>query len=81
MARYYEDFGNVVIVRHYNGFETLYAHLSTFKVKEGQIIDAGELVGLGGSTGNASGSHLHMEVRFRGEPIDPEHIIDFKKGY
>lgn len=77
MARNYEAFGNVVIVRHYNGFETLYAHLSTIKVKEGQILDAGDLVGLGGSTGNASGSHLHMEIRFLGEPIDPEHIIDF----
>lgn len=70
-------FGNVVIVRHYNGLETVYAHLSKIKVKVGQIINAGELVGLGGSTGRSSGPHLHFEVRFKGQAINPTSIISF----
>ena len=64
VARNYGGFGNVVIVRHYNGLETVYAHLSKIKVKSGQVIVAGQLVGLGGSTGHSTGSHLHFEVRF-----------------
>ncbi len=71
-------FGNVVIVRHYNGLETVYAHLSKLKVKPGQVIIAGQVVGLGGSTGHSTGSHLHFEVRFKGVPINPKYIISFK---
>lgn len=78
MARNFSGFGNVVVVRHYNGLETLYAHLSRFKVKAGQEIKAGEPIGLGGSTGNSSGTHLHLEMRFKGVPLNPSHIISFK---
>lgn len=70
-------FGNVVIVRHYNGLETVYAHLSKIKVKPNQIIKAGDLLGLGGSTGRSSGPHLHFEVRFKGQAINPAAIISF----
>jgi hypothetical protein len=72
-------FGNVVVVRHYNGLETVYAHLSKLKVKPGQVIIAGQVVGLGGSTGHSTGSHLHFEVRFKGVPINPKYLISFKE--
>lgn len=71
-------YGNVVVVRHYNGLETTYAHLSRIKVKEGQTINAGDVVGLGGSTGKSTGSHLHFETRFKGLAINPADIISFK---
>lgn len=71
------NYGNVVIVSHYNGLETVYAHLSKITVKPGQIISSGMLIGLGGSTGKSSGSHLHFEVRFKGQPINPASFISF----
>ncbi|CAN5564309.1 M23 family metallopeptidase [soil metagenome] len=70
-------FGNVVIIRHYNGLETVYGHLSKIKVKPGQVVIAGQIIGLGGSTGHSTGSHLHFEVRFKGAPINPKYLISF----
>jgi len=78
MSRWYSGYGNCVIVRHYNGFETLYGHLSQRYVKPGQLVNAGEVLGLGGSTGRSTGPHLHFETRFLGRPINPMRIIDFK---
>ena len=75
VAKLYGGFGNVVIIRHYNGLETVYAHLSKIKVMPGQIISAGDLVGLGGNTGHSRGAHLHFEVRFKGMPINPKYLI------
>lgn len=77
-AKYYKGYGRVVIVRHYNGLETLYAHLHRFKVKVGQEVKSGDLIGLGGSSGKSTGSHLHFEVRYKGMPINPQYIIDIK---
>lgn len=71
-------FGNLVIIRHYNGLETFYAHLSKHLVAPNQEVKAGEPLGLGGNTGHSYGSHLHFEVRFYDAPMDPEQIIDFK---
>lgn len=71
-------YGNVVVIRHYNGLETVYAHLSRIKVKPGQVVISGQTVGLGGSTGRSTGSHLHFEMRFMGEPINPRYIISFE---
>jgi murein DD-endopeptidase MepM/ murein hydrolase activator NlpD len=71
-------FGNVVIIRHYNGLETVYAHLWKIKVKPGDIVKAGQLIGLGGSTGHSTGSHLHFEIRLKGLPINPRFLISFK---
>lgn len=71
-------FGNVVIVRHYNGLETVYAHLWRIKVKAGDLVTTGQLLGLGGSTGHSTGTHLHFEIRFRGVAIDPAYFIDLK---
>lgn len=70
-------FGNLVIIRHYNGLETFYAHLSKHLVVPNQIVTAGDPIGLGGNTGHSYGSHLHFEVRFYDVPMDPEKIIDF----
>lgn len=73
-------FGNLIIARHYNGFETYYAHLSKLLIKPNQFVKAGEPIGLGGNTGRSSGSHLHFEIRFYDQPIDPELVFDFGKG-
>ncbi|WP_107037641.1 M23 family metallopeptidase [Brumimicrobium mesophilum] len=71
-------FGNLVIIRHYNGLETFYAHLSELNVVPNQFVKAGDLIGLGGNTGNSYGSHLHFEMRFYDAPMNPEEVIDFK---
>lgn len=70
-------YGNLVVVRHYNGLETVYGHLSKINVKPRQEVKAGDVIGLGGSTGHSTGPHLHFEVRFQYETFDPEWILDF----
>ncbi|MFM2017921.1 MAG: hypothetical protein RL007_1577 [Bacteroidota bacterium] len=72
-------YGNVVIIRHYNGLETVYAHLWKIKVKPGDIVTSGQLVGLGGNTGHSTGTHLHFEIRFRGVAINPAFIISISE--
>ncbi len=79
IAKRHNAFGNVVIVRHYNGLETVYAHLSKLKVKAGQKVLSGQVIGLGGSTGRSTGPHLHFEVRFKGQSLNPANFIDFKE--
>ncbi len=76
----YGGYGRLVVVRHWNGLETYYAHLHRTKVKVGDEVDAGDIVGLGGSTGRSTGPHLHLEVRFKGIPIDPLRFIDLSSG-
>ena len=70
-------YGNCIVVRHANGLETLYGHLSKINVKHGQEVAAGEVIGLGGSTGRSTGPHLHFECRFLYQTFDPEWILDF----
>ena len=65
-------FGNLVIIRHHNGLETFYAHLSKHLVAPDQEVKAGEPIGLGGNTGRSFGAHLHFEVRFYDAPMNPE---------
>jgi murein DD-endopeptidase MepM/ murein hydrolase activator NlpD len=76
----YGGFGRLVVVRHYNGLETFYAHLHRLKVNVGDHVDAGQLIGLGGNSGHSRGSHLHLEVRFKGVPIDAGRFIDLRNG-
>ncbi|MCK9247754.1 MAG: peptidoglycan DD-metalloendopeptidase family protein [Solirubrobacteraceae bacterium] len=65
-------YGNLVVVRHRLGFETWYAHLSSFAVRAGSAVVGGSLIGGAGSTGRSTGPHLHFEVRRYGTPVDPE---------
>ena len=74
-------YGYYLVLRHPNGLETVYGHLSKFLVQENQIVRAGDAIGLGGNTGRSTGSHLHFETRFLGKSIDPEELIDFKNGF
>ena len=73
-------YGNLVIVRHDNGLETYYAHLSERLVEANDRVVAGQQIGKGGSTGRSSGPHLHFETRYKGQSFDPERLFDFKTG-
>ncbi len=73
-------YGNYVVIRHPNGLETVYGHLSKFLVDVNDIVRAGEPIALGGNTGRSTGSHLHFETRFLGQAINPSEIIDFDNG-
>ena len=73
-------YGKLVIIRHDNGLETYYGHLSEILVEPEQWVEAGHVIGLGGSTGRSTGPHLHFETRYYGQAFDPERLIDFKAG-
>lgn len=70
-------YGKYVVIRHDNGLETIYGHLSKQLVSENQIVKSGDPIGLGGNTGRSTGSHLHFETRFLGKAINPELLFDF----
>ena len=70
-------YGHYLVIRHPNGLETVYAHLSKKLVKENQIVRAGDPIGLGGNTGRSTGSHLHFETRILGKPINPAFMFNF----
>lgn len=72
-------YGQYIVIRHENGLETVYGHLSKQLVKEDQYVEAGEVIGLGGNTGRSTGSHLHFETRFLGQAINPALLFDFEK--
>lgn len=72
-------YGKYVVIRHDNGLETVYGHLSKQLVEENQLVKAGEVIGLGGNTGRSTGSHLHFETRFLGIEINPIYMFDFPK--
>lgn len=74
-------YGIFVVVRHENGLETLYAHLSKSLVENSQQVKAGDVIGLGGSTGRSTGNHLHFELRYLGNALNPNEIIDFDNTY
>lgn len=80
ISEYSPSFGYFIVVRHYNGLETLYAHLARLEVKVGESVVSGQMIGLGGNTGRSRGSHLHFEVRFLGKSMNPETIFDFENG-
>ncbi len=73
-----KGYGYYVVIRHENGMETVYGHLSKFLVKPNQVVKAGEPIALGGNTGRSTGPHLHFEMRYLGLAINPAAIIDFE---
>lgn len=73
-------YGFFVVIRHDNGLETVYGHLSKFLVKPNQVVKAGTPIALSGNTGRSTGPHLHFETRFMGVDINPEKIFDFVNG-
>lgn len=75
-----KGYGYYVVVRHTNGLETVYGHFSRPLVDENETVSAGDVVGLGGNTGRSTGSHLHFETRYLGNPFNPELIFDFENG-
>jgi murein DD-endopeptidase MepM/ murein hydrolase activator NlpD len=77
LSKRYGAYGKIVVIRHYNGLETVYGHLSKLMVNVNQKIVAGEVIGLGGRTGRASTDHLHFETRYYEEPFNSQHILDF----
>jgi murein DD-endopeptidase MepM/ murein hydrolase activator NlpD len=70
-------YGYFYVVRHKNGLETVYGHLSKHVAEVGDEMKAGDLLGRGGSTGRSTGPHLHYELRYKGVPFDPERVYDF----
>ncbi len=78
-ANYNTGHGRTIIIRHYNGLETVYAHLSKYAVKANDSVKKGQLLGKGGASGNARGSHLHLVVNYKGVSINPEYLFAFDK--
>ena len=73
-----KGYGNYVVIRHNNGLETIYGHLSKHLVRENQTVRAGDPIGLGGNTGRSTGSHLHFETRLCGVALNPAIFFDFR---
>ncbi len=71
-------YGNFVVIRHHNGLETIYGHMSKHLVKPDQDVKAGDAIGLGGNTGRSTGSHLHFETRLCGVALNPALMFDFR---
>jgi murein DD-endopeptidase MepM/ murein hydrolase activator NlpD len=78
ISTYSKTYGNVIVVRHNNGLETIYGHLSKRLVKIDSTISSGTVIGLGGNTGHSFGSHLHFEIRYFDEALDPRDVIAFE---
>ncbi len=78
ISTYSKTYGNVVVVRHNNGLETIYGHLSKRLVDVDSTILSGTILGLGGNTGRSYGSHLHFEIRYFDEALDPRDVVTFE---
>ncbi|MCD8072481.1 MAG: peptidoglycan DD-metalloendopeptidase family protein [Alistipes sp.] len=79
MSKNYSSYGNIVVIRHPHGFETVYAHCSKNLVGVNDKVQAGTPIGLAGRTGRATTEHLHFEIRVAGEPLDPKKMVDIEK--
>ena len=75
-----KGYGKYVILDHGNGLTTLYAHLASWQVNVGDTLQAGDTIGVGGNTGRSFGAHLHFEMRFNGNYIDPATVFNFEEG-
>ena len=72
-----DGYGFYIIIRHTNGIETLYGHLSRYLVRPNQVVKRGEPIALAGNTGRSTGPHLHYEMRYMGRAMNPEKLVDF----
>ena len=81
IAGWYERYGNAVVVRHTNELETLYGHMSRVDVKVGQRVTRGDILGAMGRTGNATGVHLHYEVRVNGHTVNPQPYMHLQRQW
>lgn len=79
ISTYTRGFGNIIVLRHYNGLETIYAHNKRNLVERGDVVHSGDVIAIVGSTGRSTGAHLHFEVRVNGKAIDPNFFINPKK--
>lgn len=79
-AGWQNGFGRIVIIDHGGNLQTYYAHMSDFAVNKGERVDQGETVGFVGQSGNATGPHLHFEVREKGKPVDPLLMLSTQPG-
>lgn len=77
-AGWYQSYGKTIIVKHKNGYETLYGHLNSLKVKKGEKVTTGQLIGNAGSTGRSTGPHLHYEIIKNGKKVNPREYLSFK---
>lgn len=77
ISKPYGGYGNMVVIQHANGLETLYGHCSEILVQEGQMVMAGDQIALCGRTGRATANHLHFEVRIAGLTINPSLLVDY----
>jgi len=77
-AGWYKSYGKTVIIKHENGYKTLYGHLSNIKVKKGEQVHTGQVIGLAGSSGRSTGPHLHYEILKNGKAINPREYLTFK---
>ncbi len=75
-SKYNSSYGHLVVIRHDNGLETYYAHLSKRHVAPGMHVKAGDIIGLCGNTGRSRGSHLHFEIRYKGNAMNPENVMN-----
>ncbi|WP_442265962.1 peptidoglycan DD-metalloendopeptidase family protein [Tenacibaculum sp. ZS6-P6] len=73
-------YGKTVVIRHDNGLESVYAHLSGFIIKKNDIVKKGQAIAFGGNSGRSRGSHLHLETRYKGIAINPEYLLDLKNS-
>jgi murein DD-endopeptidase MepM/ murein hydrolase activator NlpD len=73
-------YGKYMVLRHYNGLETLFGHMSKQGLEPGTFVKAGDEIGLGGNTGRSTGSHLHFETRYEGNPFNPNQVYNFGTG-
>lgn len=76
MAGWSRGYGNVIVIRHYNGLETVYAHNSKHLIRPGDHVKAGTPIAISGETGRASTDHVHFEIRVNGKPVDPSLVIN-----
>ncbi len=77
-AGWYMRYGKTIIIKHNNGYETLYGHLDSLKVKKGEKVTTGQLIGKAGSTGRSTGPHLHYEIIKNGKKVNPREYLTFK---